>query len=284
MWIATGPLTPITELLQVLGWIFLPLLIVVTLITTWHHYLRKRKHAANALDAESLHLSYLPGDQEGAYLYFDHSGIVKQYEQKLFLSQARYCALRKDYEKLEDRLKEVSGNKIEQIVHLKSIDMENERPMTSEEMYLKDLVEENRAQVVFLQTQLEQRIRKQHDAESEMQRIQTERQQLADENENLLREKEALISSSSARIQELQQQNELLNASAADSQDKLMAVNGLLEEEKDKRELMEKKLQTNKQLLQRLFKEFASCVEEEERSTMVVPMQPAYLNSAGADL
>jgi predicted glycoside hydrolase/deacetylase ChbG (UPF0249 family) len=56
----------------------------------------------------------------------------------------------------------------------------------------------------------------------------------------------------------------------------------LLQQQRDDERLqllnMEKRLAANKQMLQRLYKEISSCVEEAPGPSQVVMMHPAYIN------
>ena len=292
MLIAIGPPGPLAELLQVLCWIILPVLLLVFLLTILHHYVRKRKNAANALEEDELTQLAIPGNSgEGAYLFFDHTGVIRDYKKKLSYSHARYTALRKDFEKLEKRYKQEEIGPRNPPVHPKIKQMETTheqvqptgKPVASEELFLKDLVEEKRAEVAFLQAQLEQRVRKQHETEAEKESLRTELQTQLTEREQLLRSKEDHIAYADSQLAELKQQNELLNAAVADGNDRTQSLENQLEEERSRTIAIEQKLQTNKQLLQRLYKEFTACMDDDNASPAVVPMQPAYLNSVAAD-
>jgi chromosome segregation ATPase len=291
MLIAIGPPGPLTVFLQVLCWIILPAMLLVFLFTILHHYARKRKHAADALEGDDpAQLAIAGSGGEGAYLFFDHTGLIKDYKNKLSYSHARYTALKKDFEKLEKRYKQASIIEMDQPVHPKIKQMETTheqvqltgKPVASEELFLKDLLEEKRAEVGFLQAQLEQRVRKQHETEAEKERLRIELQEQLTEKEQLIRSKEDHIAYTDSQLAELKQQNELLNAAVADGNDRAGSLQNQLEEEQSRVIAVEAKLQANKQLLQRLYKEFTACIEEGEEPA-VVAMQPAYLNSVAAD-
>jgi chromosome segregation ATPase len=280
--IAIGPPGPLAVFLQVLCWIILPALALVSFFTILHHYARKRKNAANALEGDEIaHLAQQGSKGKGAYLLFDHTGLVREYKRKLSYSHARYAALKKDFDKLEKQYRQGHADRP---VHLKIKDMETtqeqlhvaEGQVPSKVLYLKDLVEEKKLEVAFLQSQLESRVRKQHEAEGEKEKMKIEW-------EAALAEKEQLISYAENQLGELKQQNELLNAAVADGNDRVLSLSNQLEEEQARVITMDQKLQANRQLLQRLYKEFTTCLEQEEASP-VIPMQPAYLNSVTVEL
>lgn len=289
MLIATGPLAPLGDFLQIICWIVLPVWLLCSLFTVLHHYMRKRKNATQPLAVEELAQLAAPAtNSEGALLYFDHSGLVREYKEKLSYSHARYSALKKDYEKLEVKYNSQRKN---HSVHPKSILMEMTpdqkmiptAPLSSEELYLKDLVEEQKAQVTFLQAQLEQRVRRQHEIEADKERMRKDLEMQLTERDELIRAKSEQVTIAENQLAELQQQNELLNAAAADSNERVNLLSGELEEEKARVVAAEEKLRANKQLLQRLYREFAACVDDEESSPVVVPLQTAYLSPVAAD-
>ena len=80
---------------------------------------------------------------------------------------------------------------------------------------MRDLLDEKKAEVAFLQAQLEQRVRKQHETEAEKEKLKVELSQLA-EREQLVKTKDDHIGYPDIQLAELKQQNELLNAAVAD--------------------------------------------------------------------
>ena len=74
----------------------------------------------------------------------------------------------------------------------------------------------------------------------------------------------------------------MLNASAADSHEKLEILDRQLEEERSRSKAMEEKLNANRQLLQRLYREFSACMEN-EGAPVVVNMRSPYLSSVAED-
>lgn len=275
--VAIGPLGPIAHFLQLLAWIIIPVLLIVLLTTILHHRIRRKRNAKTALTAEDVKLlSAGKADPDGAYLLFDHTGLVHDYRKKLCLSEARYTALKKDFEQLQTRYQHIAIA-TESNVHPKTNHMETTLelaapagPIPSEELYLKDLLEEKKAEVAFLQVQLEQRVRKQHETEGEKERLRTEWEARIAEKEQLIRSKDELLAYAENQLTEIKQQNELLNAAVADGKDKTDSLLAQLEEEQLKANAAEQKLKANKQLLQRLYNEFSACMEAEPREAPVV--------------
>jgi chromosome segregation ATPase len=180
--------------------------------------------------------------------------------------------------------------------------------------YLKDLLEEKKTQISFLQNQIDLRIRSYHESEKGKSKIVSEledlrqiqqntneeldslKRLLADreeeiekiritlqEKENQFSENQQIVKSKTDQIiylenmlQELKEQNQVLNASVADSNERYEAVRGQLEAEESRSIAAEQKLLANKQLLQRLYKEFSSCINEEILSAPVITLRSDY--------
>ena len=183
-----------------------------------------------------------------------------------------------------------------------------------EQECMKDMLEEKKSQVDFLQQQLEQRIRNFREAEL----------QLTNTNEELLNLRQALDSSTGQlqalksgtegiqekltnaeitlgnqqldlvnklnhitylenTLQEIKQQNEMLQAEVADGRDQSLNLQQLLDDEKAHSIFIEQKLASNKRLLQRLFKEFAICMDEDMSEPPIVALRPAYISKTKSD-
>ncbi len=382
MMLAAGPLIEFAKFLQIVSWIILPVLLTAVLITVFIHYRRKKKREKEDFDPdEDLLLSYADNESDsnatGAYVLFDHSGLIRQYQNKLSYNQARYTALKHDFEKLErkysnaletgipliniknndmennteqlqivvDKVREeYTAEKKELLARLeqldrsyKSLESENEslleqvnmrtvtddekgiivnqwkeeniqlKNQVKEQQYLKDILEEKKAQIEFLQNQAEQRIKNYYSSEQqknemtaelevskkelirnreELNRLQTdfqERDDQLEENQLLLISKLDHITYLENMLQELRQQNEMLNAAVGDGHDRVASLQQQLEDERSKLVLTEQKLLTNKQLLHRLYKEFSACMEEEGEVPPVVTLRPAYISKASED-
>src|SRR5262245_34478095 len=101
MLLAIG-VSPLKEFLQIMCWILLPVLILTLSGTVIHHLFKKRKNATQALGDDELMNLTSPENNSKAYLYLDNSGILRQYQDKLTYSHARYVALKKDFERIEE--------------------------------------------------------------------------------------------------------------------------------------------------------------------------------------
>jgi chromosome segregation ATPase/cbb3-type cytochrome oxidase subunit 3 len=396
MLLATGLFMEIVQFLQIISWIVLPALSLVVILTIYTHYRRKKKKNAAAEEADAFHPASAEEEgrpaKRGAYLLFDHSGLIRQYRNKLSYHHARYAALRYDFEKLQSKYdvalgvadtpstqlkitnmentteqlqlamnqmsEEYAAEKNQLLVRLeqldrsyKNLELENEslleqiglhsasgeekaivvnrwreendalKKQVMEQDYLKDVIEEKKTQIEFLQNQVDLRIRNYHAAEQqrnemsmelqkikqqqssfsgELEKFRTEAEQnqqlitslktAVEEKENLLQDKQqALISRLDQvtylenLVHEIKEQNELLNASVADQQDKVNNLQELLDDERAKSVVMEQKLLGNKQLLQRLYKEFTTCMEEATQGSPIVTLRPSYISKVNTE-
>jgi chromosome segregation ATPase len=320
------------KIMEVITWIVLPLLVFSFLTTILLHYGRKWRNnreeenipndIGNAIP-ESF--CYKTGD--GTLVYLDHTGLLRDLRNKVSYHHARFAALKQDYKKLE------SGNPGIFQNNDKTYSMEQEEKQTgingihldqhpaaykeeyrvlkdkiAEQEYLKEVLVEKKAQIDFLQNQLEQRIKMTHQSEQQKEELCNENKNLGHEISRLENElasskeeitnvkkeitskeiqlqeiREASSSSASQVIwlenslQELKQQNELLNAAAGDNNDTITSLRELLEKEQQRAVMAEQKLLSNKELLARLYKDFTAFISEEETSASpVIPLNAGY--------
>lgn len=186
----------------------------------------------------------------------------------------------------------------------------------AEQDYLKEILEEKKVQIEFLQNQLEQRIKNNHQSENERNQLLADFEQskssnedvlkqlelvknelsksqeennklqmVLNEKEGLLNERQQLLASKLDHItwlentlHETKEQNELLNASVADTKDLVSVLQDQLLYEQARTQAIEQKLTTNKQVMQRLYKDFSAVVNEENEQSPVIPMRPDYVN------
>lgn len=363
MLLATGLLLEFARFLQIISWIILPVLVLAVLITVFLHYRKKRKETTEGEAPENFILrspedirTNLPG---GVHVLFDHTGLIRQYQQRLSYNQARYTALKQDFEKLAIKYSAATGQgkvpvinhktylmqhsieqmqtaidllteqhaaekkqllaKVEELQRLaEEREMENDilkkqlnrSPEDENNECLKDLLEEKRAQVIFLQGQVDQRIRSYHEAErqhhetkselkqvrkteqglvTELEAVRNELQgrrdkidqlleelsekdrQLA-EKQNLFASREDQVTYLSNVLQELTTQNENLNAALADNQDLVAILREQLLDERSRKELTEEKLETNRQMLRKLHKTIGESIGIPE--TQVIELKP----------
>jgi ABC-type Na+ efflux pump permease subunit len=186
----------------------------------------------------------------------------------------------------------------------------------AEQEYLKEVIEEKKAQIDFLQNQLEQRIKNNHQSESQRKQLLSDLEQVRNANENTLLqlnslkndlvqqqeetnklqivlngkeeqfvERQQLLTSKLDHItwlentlHEVKQQNEILNASVADSKDLVAVLQEQLTYEQQKSQAMEQKLSSNKQTLQRLYKDFSAIMGENDEQSPVIALRPDYIS------
>lgn len=177
----------------------------------------------------------------------------------------------------------------------------------AEQEYLKDIVEEKKMQIEFLQQQLEQRIQKFHQSEKHAieltsqledlqesmatsgQHLQMAQSELSKKNEEFadlqkqLNEKDEMLTQKINTItwlenslQEIKQQNEILNAMSADNTDKVADLQELLNSKESKLIQIEQKLKSNKKMLSRLHQEITNCIEPDETESLVIGLKPVY--------
>lgn len=377
------------KFLQIISWIMLPVLLGIILVTIFLHYRRKKKtHESGQNMLDDILLS--PGENDtaktGAYVLFDHSGLIRQYRNKLSYNYAKYTALKHDFEKLERKYHALADTGKSRLVNLKNNDMENTpeqlmnkmadeyaaekkelltrleqldrsyksleaeneslleqlgmqsategdkeiivnrwkeenaalRAELEEKACLADMLAEKKTQVEFLQNQVDQRIKNYHlaerqreEARQEAERVRRSYEQhagdmqalkneleakhneanefrtLLSEREREVRQQQELLLSKNDHItylgnvlQELKQQNEMLNASVADGHDRAAALQQQIDDERSRLVMAEQRLASHRQLVQRLYKEFAACMEDENQSPPVVSLRPAYINKA----
>jgi len=192
----------------------------------------------------------------------------------------------------------------------------------AEHEYLQEIVEEKKVQIDFLQTQLEQRIKNNRKEENQRNQLMTDLEQSRSENENtmkqlesakielirqqeegskfqmvlnekeeLLAERQQLLASKLDHItwlentlHESKEQNEILNASVADSKDLIAVFQEQMSQEQLRTQSVEQKLSSNKQALQRLYKEFSALVGEENEQSPVIALRPEYVNNVNEDV
>lgn len=352
MWLAAGSSFELIKFIQILSWIITPVLLLPVAVTIFLHYRKKKKNNAgiNPEDIENSLILASPerfnhSIKDGEYVYFDHSGLIREYKNRMFYNHARYAALSKDYAVLEakysslsngamkpfkkhkrknmknhtEQISPVAGDiqagdysterkeladKLEQLskayhrleeenkflqeqvsLHTAGDDEKDKvvnrwkeeyasmRNKVSERDYLEEMVEEKKAQISFLQAQLEQRLKSQHQAEQQRQQAMAEMEQT----------KQVLLQAEEVKnqvvylenvLRETKEQNELLNAEMADKRDEIAALQQLVLDEKSRFQFIEQRLTANKQLLRRLYKEFSSCIEEENDKSLVVEFRP----------
>ncbi len=180
------------------------------------------------------------------------------------------------------------------------------RDKIAELEYLKDVLEEKKVQVDFLQGQLEKHIQRFHQSERQAAVLKTElekekkamvetsdsirtlSQELAEKSaingrlEQALHEKQELVTEKSNTItwlentlQELRQQNEMLTALAADQREQATVLQARLETEIFKTGNLEERLERNRLVLRKAWKELSACVDDAGDMSEEAEIKPA---------
>lgn len=153
MLLATGTWIEFGQFLRIVLWLFLPIFVVSFFLTSWYHY-KKRKQkelgdGPSSLPPDKLH--------SGDYILFDHTDLLRQYRNKLSFSEAKYAALKRDFEQMEKQLKEIKQQneqlgtsidaKKEEKAALEQQLMEEKEKLTTNNCFLQNLHKELSAYV-----------------------------------------------------------------------------------------------------------------------------------------
>ena len=232
-----------------------------------------------------------------------------------------YKSLEDENQSLQDQLKiqTVTDDEKNNILYRWKEENALLKEKVAEQQYLHDVLIEKKAQIDFLQNQLEQRIKNNHQSEHQLLHISTElketklsyandfqvlkdelllKQEEADKlqtilcgKEEQLEEKHQLLASKSDNITSLEnslheskEQNELLNISLADNKNQLTALQEKLFYEQQKNQAIEQNLSIHKQLLQRLYNDLSSFVNEENEQSPVIALRPEYVTSGNEEI
>lgn len=274
----------------------------------------QQRHAINNSKSnimEQPNAQQFSEENQTASLTHDHEMEREELIQRLNDLNSTYLALKLENEEMA---RVISGEETrESMLQNWKEENSNLKNRLADLEYLKDLVDEKKSQIDFLQNQLEQRIRNYHQAERQLADVNEQlRQTLVHWNEakadlgsaraeleslqeqfgkvtSSLQQEQGSLASKQDQItylentlREIREQNELLNAALGDQQEKNNNLSQLLEDEQSRRVVMEQKLASNKQLLQRLYKEFSACMEGQTEDSPVVPLRPAYISTANA--
>lgn len=306
------------EFLRITAWIALPLLGIVVLLAILQHYWRLRKLRLKGIDT-AANADDLPPD---AQVLFDHSGLLKKYRKKLTIYQARYSALRGDYEELqrshETQLQSLNTRVMEQTSYQHAALLSDANPgqqpggeMVGDDQLLphnegnsaacaEALLQDRTAQVIFLQEQLERRVRTFFQEERAMKEMLAAAEAGKAELEKQLAESNALHASELAlageelnaqtqrceeearlsgvrhdqviflesQFREIQQQNEILNAALADEKDRVAYLEQQLEEERVKSVAAHQQLAGRHERLRNVYGVLRQMIEDEHNSNV----------------
>ena len=376
------------KFLQILLWIGIPAFIIAMLITTLIHYKNKRKKAKKQ-DEQLVMIEkdrsfsgyddfslippgfYLPGSKQ------EVKGIIHQ----LFHSKARYIAIRKDFEVLNEKYQQLHvnvhqhfgtiKNKTMETIHtdmqqtlqeqLENLKQQHEvekkelyaeltqlteafenlerdnnslqeqllayssdenkttaviqkwelekaelKKRISEQEYLKEVLEEKKIQISFLQQQLEQRIKNHHLVEQQFRDLGMKfmevkeeleiKQQTEKEFQTALQDKEQEIASLNetirsksdhgfqleAALKSLEEQNGLFSVVIRDNNKLISELEQQVAAGNEQKNELEKKLEKNNTLLKGFHRKLSDVFEEEAASPVIV-MKHVYTEENAAE-
>ncbi|MBC7947215.1 MAG: hypothetical protein H7Y42_04995 [Chitinophagaceae bacterium] len=169
---ATGLFIEFARFIKIIFWIIIPVFFIAMVVVALLHRRKKIKAGSTATDQGESILASIDDPGHGAYLLFDHSGLVRKYRNKLFYNQARYIALRHDYQKLEAKLASLSTIQLVASPE-NNTTMENQAQQTM--ILSADVASENRELADRLDqlTRAYQSLEEENDALAEQIRLQT---------------------------------------------------------------------------------------------------------------
>jgi len=130
MLLAAEPSFDFLRFIQIVTWIILPVFLSALMLTIFFHYRKKKKTRPLYDDAENQFVLATPEQfshtkTDGEYIFFDHSGLIREYKSRMFYNHARYRALRNDYAALEARYASLSSDQTTLLPNNKNIYMKN---------------------------------------------------------------------------------------------------------------------------------------------------------------
>lgn len=291
-----------------------------------HDYVKmETKYAALALYARNLfvkpkkeimeHSHEMPKDMQAEInrLAKEHAAEKSELQDKLAQLERSCRQLEQENKSLHDQVSMHTGSDDERtsIINKWKEESADLRDKVADQEYLQDLVEEKKAQVSFLQNQLEQRIKNLYQSEhnrlqavGEMKLLKEDKETLNKEisslkdevllkqeqidkaqvflceKEELLAEKQQLlyaklehITSLENLLKESREQNELSSASMEDNKGLVNGLQQQLAEEKSKVELLTQKLSANRQMIRNLYKDFKDFIDQTADESPVIPLR-----------
>lgn len=108
MLLTAEPSFEFVRFMQILVWIILPLMLSAVMLTVFFHYRKKKKQTLTQQEAEDNFVLAAPEQfshhkSDGEFVFFDHSGLIREYKSRMFYNHARYTALQKDYAVLQSK-------------------------------------------------------------------------------------------------------------------------------------------------------------------------------------
>lgn len=254
MLLSVVPFGELTKLFQILLIIMLSILAFSVLFTVLIHY-RRRRTKQCIPDDEDLHHYIAESSPEkfwykandGTLIYLDHTGLLKEYRNKLSYSHARYAALQQDFNRLEsgftgsfysnktksNYIKKIVMENTELQVQLTDENILNENSIPDKQLkdheYLNDLLAEKKRQIEFLQNQIDLRIKNFHYSEKEKGEIKSK----LEESEQTRNKIEVELESLRKHLVESQQEIDNLSTSLEEKQGRLTEAGQILDTKRD---------------------------------------------------
>lgn len=229
-------------------------------------------------------------------------------EQKQLLAQLddlkkSYKLIELENESLKEQVKSFSLSGDQQQASILTLHTEKKELKKSlmEQEWLSEAMKEKRAEIFFLQNQLEQRVKDQHLAEiqrsetlAELDEIKKERQATSEEIDNLktslennqselkwLRDehqnKDDQVIGLSNQLKEIKEQNELLLAQVNDKNDEVNELQEKISLTESRLTSSEQKLANNKKIMRKLFDEFSNYVDRDnDQLPAITPDKNSY--------
>ncbi len=367
----------VMKFLQILLWISIPALLIAMLITTLIHYNKKRKKGT--IDGEQFVtpvMTPMPNDLFPILGLPNNKKDVNEFIKHISRSQAKYIAMRKDFEKLTEKYHRLQTEidqrtiKNETMEHLhpdlqqtikEQVDTmrqqhevekkelitelnqlnnsfenlekengslreqlaaysqdgtelttaiqkwENEKGelkrRIAEQEYLKEVIEEKKSQIGFLQQQLEQRIKNHHAVEQQFRELGIKlmeareeveiKQQSTKEFQSIIHDKEQEISflkdvvqsrseqgkQMEAKINELQELIEKFSAEVENKDHSITNIQAELTGISNQKMELEKKLERDQTIFKGLRRKLTDIIEQEIAESPVIVMKPMYKDS-----
>jgi len=266
MLLAIGPSFEFVRFLQVLGWIILPVALVVLIIIISLHYRKKRSgnilsenEEEKLIGASPEQLGYTRGD--GEYVFFDHSALITEYKNRLSYNHARYTALRHDFDKLQVRYADLASFAAINFTDKKALNIEY-----SCEQMAQPLQEDIAKLSAAYKAEKSELLSKLDQVMLSLKKLETENAALHDQ------------------LKETKQYNELLNASSSDDKGLIASLKLQYSNAQSRVLYLEQKLFSNKQLKQHLYKDLSSLAGEAEGQSPVITLHPNYENAENAEM
>jgi len=368
------------KFLEILLWISVPVLCIGMLVTTIVHYKNKRKkkqreqffmRESNNVFSGYDDFSLIPAD---FYLHQDKTE-VKKIMRQLFQSNAKYIAIRKDYDALNEKYLRLNKHEYESLkhetmetVHTSAAELDNIRMQyenekkellseltqltasyenlekdncslreqvaahsnddtqvsaviekweqekaelkkkINEHEYLKDVLEEKKLQITFLQQQLEQRIKNHHLVEQQFRDLGIKlmetreeleiNQQSSKEFETSMHEKENEISFLKEMLQSktdqgaqmeslvktLKDQNESISSLLQDNSTLIESLREQLATSNEKKAELEIRLEKSQSYFKGLHRKLTDILEEQTAESPVIMMKPVFVQEQDKEL